>query len=114
MLNLHVPLFVTHELCIIMILTVQLLIWLVVLISVVLLCLVTVRSKNTRQDTEEDGTLEGKRSGAIRKWKKEEVNVESIYFDGQYVTEFLTMFTYELYCMTMCTCIILLLNLPPE
>ena len=74
----------------------------------------TVRSKNARQDMEEDGTLDGKRSVAIGKWKKEEVNVESIYFDGQYVTEFLTMFTYEWYCMTMCTCIIILLNLPPE
>ena len=74
----------------------------------------TVRSKNARQDTEEGGTLEGKRSAAKGKWKQEEVNGESIYLDGQHVMEFLTMFAYEWYCMTMCTCIIVLLNLPPE
>ena len=38
----------------------------------------------------------------------------SIYLDGQHVTEFLTMFAYEWYCMTMFTCIILILNLPSE
>ena len=32
----------------------------------------------------------------------------------QHVTEFLTMFAYEWYCMTMCTCIILIVNLPAE
>ena len=36
------------------------------------------------------------------------------YLDGQHVTEFLTMFTYEWYCTAMCTCIILIVNLPPE
>ena len=39
---------------------------------------------------------------------------ESIYLDGQHVTEFLTMFVYEWYCMTMCTCIVLTVNLPTE
>ena len=73
----------------------------------------TVSLKNARQDTEEGGTLEGKRSGAIGKCKKEEVNGESIYLHGQHVTEFLTMFAYEWYCMTICICIIVLLNLPP-
>ena len=38
----------------------------------------------------------------------------STYLDGQHVTEFLTMFDYEWYCMTMCTSIIILLNLPTE
>ena len=74
----------------------------------------TVRSKNVRQDTEEGGTLEGKRSEAIGKGEIEEVNGKSIYLDGQHVTEFLTMFDYGWYCMTICTCIIVLLNLPPE
>ena len=44
-------------------------------------------------------------------------NWESINFHGQHVTEFLTkscMFAYEWYCMTMCKCIILVLNLPTE
>ena len=72
------------------------------------------RSKNARQDTEEGGTLEGKRSGGTAKGEMEEVNRESIYLDGQYATEFLTMFDYEWYCMTMCTCIILIVNLPAE
>ena len=40
--------------------------------------------------------------------------MESIYLDRQHVTEFLTVFAYEWYCMTMCTCMILILNLPPE
>ena len=61
-------------------------------------CLSTVRSKNARQDTEEGGTLEGKRSGGTAKGEMEEVNRESIYLDGQHVTEFLTMFDYEWYC----------------
>ena len=75
----------------------------------------TVRSKNARQDTEEGGTWEGKRSGGTGKGEKEEVNVENIHLDGQHVTEFLTMlFAYEWYCMTMCTCIILIVNLPAE
>ena len=74
----------------------------------------TVRSKNARQDTEEGGTLERKRSAAIGKWKKEEVNGESIYLDGQHVTDFLTMLAYEWYCMTMYTCIVLIVNLPAE
>ena len=73
----------------------------------------TVRSKNALQDTEEGETREGKRSGAIGKGEKEEVNGETIYLDGQHVTDFLTMFAYEWYCITMCTCIIILLNLPP-
>ena len=30
------------------------------------------------------------------------------------MTEFLTMFSYDWYYMTMCTCIILMFNLPPE
>ena len=42
------------------------------------------------------------------------MNGESIYLDRQHVTEFLTMFAYEWYCMTMCMCIILIVNLPPE
>ena len=73
----------------------------------------TVRSKNARQDSEEGGTWEGKRSERTGKGKKEEVNRESIHLDGQHVTEFLTMFDYEWYCMTMCTCIVLTVNLPP-
>ena len=73
----------------------------------------TVRSKNARQDTEEGGILEGKRSGAIGKWKKEKVKGESIYLVRQHVSEFLTMFAYEWYCMTICIYIIVLLNLPP-
>ena len=89
-------------------------IWLVVLIWVVLQSLVTVRSKNARQDTEEGGILEGKRNGRTGKGEKEEVNGKCIYLDGQHVTGFLTMFSYEWYCMTMCTCMILVVNLPPE
>ena len=42
----------------------------------------TVRSKNARQDTEEGGTWEGKRSGGTGKGAKEEVNGESIHLDG--------------------------------
>ena len=45
------------------------------------------------------------------KCEKEEVNQENY---GQHVTEFFTMFVYEWYCMTMCICIILIVNLPPE
>ena len=74
----------------------------------------TVRSKNTRQDTEEGGDGREREVGGTGKGEKEEVNGESIYLDGQHVTEFLTMFAYEWYCMTMCTCIILIVNLPPE
>ena len=47
------------------------------------------------------------------KGEKEEVNGESIHL-GQLVIEFLTMFSYEWYCMTMCTCLILIVNLPTE
>ena len=54
-------------------------------------CLSTVRSKIARQDTEEGGTLEGKRSGGTAKGEIEEVNGESIYLNGQHVTEFLTI-----------------------
>ena len=72
------------------------------------------RSINARQDTEEGGSLEGKRSGGTAKGEIKEVNGESIYVDGQHLTEFLTMFDYEWYCMTMCTCIILIVNLPAE
>ena len=74
----------------------------------------TVRSKSVKQDTEEGGTWEGKRTAGMRKVEKEGVNGESIQLDGQHVTEFLTMFAYECYCMTMCTCIILIVNLQPE
>ena len=74
----------------------------------------TVRSKNARQDTEEGGRWKRKRSGGTGKGEEEEINGESIYLDGQDVTEFLTMFAYEWYCMTMCTCIILIANLPAE
>ena len=72
------------------------------------------RSQNARQDTKEGGTLEGKRSGGTAKGEIEEVNGESIYLDGQHVTEFLTMFDYGWYCMTICTCIILIVNLLAE
>ena len=30
------------------------------------------------------------------------------------MTEFLTMFSYEWYCISMCTCIVLTVNIPPE
>ena len=56
----------------------------------------------------------GKEKWGDRKKESEEVNGERIYLDGQHVTEFLTMFAYEWYCMTMCTCIILIVNLHPE
>ena len=42
------------------------------------------------------------------------MNGESIYLDEQHVTEFLTIFAYERHCMTLCTCIILIVNLPTE
>ena len=48
------------------------------------------------------------------KGNKKRSTGESIYLDGQHVTEFLTMFAYEWYCMTMCICMILILNLPAE
>ena len=91
-------------------LTVLLLIWLAVLIWKVLKSLVTVRSKNARQDMEEGGRWEGKRSAGREKEKKKKEAKQGKY--GQHVTEFLTMFAYEWYCMTMCTCIILIVNLP--
>ena len=53
------------------------------------------RSKNARQDTEEGGTWEGKRSGGTGKGELVKVNRESTYLNGQHVTEFLTMFAYE-------------------
>ena len=49
-----------------------------------------------------------------RKMQTEEVNGKSIYLDGHHVTEFLTMLAYEWYCMTMYTCIVLIVNLPTE
>ena len=45
------------------------------------------------------------------------LNGESIYLHGRHVTEFLTnscMLAYQWHCMTMYTCIILILNLPAE
>ena len=63
---------------------------------------------------EEGGKWEGKRSGGTRKGEKEEVNGESIYLDGQHVTEFHTIFAYEWYCMIMSTCIVQTVNLHPE
>ena len=77
-------------------------------------CLSTVRSKIAREDTEEGGSLEGKRSGGRAKGEIEEVNGKNIYLDGQHVTEFLTMFNYGWYCMIICTCIILIVNLLAE
>ena len=71
----------------------------------------TVRSKNVKQCTEEGGRWEGKRSGRTRKGEKEEAKRGKY---GQHVTEVLTMFAYEWYCMTMCTCIILIVNLLAE
>ena len=60
---------------------------------------------------DEGGRREGKRSVVTRKRAKEEAKRGKF---GQHVTEFLTMFAYEWYCMTVCTCIILIVNLPPE
>ena len=59
------------------------------------------RSKIAKEDTEEGGTLEGKRNGGTAKWEIEEVNGKSIYLDGQHVTEVLTMFDYGSYCLTI-------------
>ena len=45
------------------------------------------------------------------------LNRESVYLHGRHVTDFLTnccVFAYEWHCMTMCTCIILIVNLHPE
>ena len=45
------------------------------------------------------------------------LNGESVYLHGRHVTEILTnscVFADELHCMTMCTCIILIVNLPSE
>ena len=55
----------------------------------------TIRSKNARQCTEEGGRWEGKRSGGTGKGETEEMNGESIYLDGQHVTEFLIMLANE-------------------
>ena len=76
----------------------------------------TVRSKIVRQDMEEGGTGEGEKWG-MGEGNKKGRNGESIYFHGQHVTEFLTklcMSAYAWDCMTMCTCIILIVNLPAE
>ena len=51
------------------------------------------RSKNSRQDTEEGGTLEGKRSGGTAKGEIEEVNGKSVYLDGQHGLSFLLCLT---------------------
>ena len=67
-----------------------------------------------KQFTEEGGDGREREVRGTGKWEKEEVNRESIHLDRQHVTEFLTMFAYEWYCMTMCTCIILIVNLPAE
>ena len=43
--------------------------------------------------------------------------IESVHLHGRHETKFLTnscMFAYELHCTTMCTCVILIVNLPPE
>ena len=68
--------------------------------------------KKARQDMEDGGTWEGKRSGGIGKGEEEEMNEEGNHLDGQHVTEFLTMFAYEWYCLTMYTCIVLIINSP--
>ena len=52
--------------------------------------------------------------GGQEKGKNKRRSGESINLDGQHVTKFLTMFAYEWYCMTMCTCITLIVNLPAE
>ena len=53
---------------------------------------------NDRQDMEEGGTWEGKRSAGWEKANKKRRNGESIYLHGRYVTDFLTnscMLAYE-------------------
>ena len=53
---------------------------------------------NDRQDMEEGGTREGKRSGGWEKANKKRRNGESIYLHGRNLTEFLInsgMFAYE-------------------
>ena len=45
---------------------------------------------NDRQDMEEGGTCEGKRSGGWEKANKKRRNGESIYLHGWYVTKFLS------------------------
>ena len=52
--------------------------------------------------------------GGLEKGKKKRRSGQSIHLDEQHVTEFLTTFAYEWYCMTMCTCIVLTVNLPAE
>ena len=74
------------------------------------------RLLNVRQDTEEGGTSEGKNSGICEKGNKRR-NGTSINLLVRLVTEFLTkycMVAYEWYCMPMCACIILIVNLPAE
>ena len=53
---------------------------------------------NDRQDMEEGGTREGRRSGEWEKVNRKRRNGRSIYLHGQHWTEFLTnscMFAYE-------------------
>ena len=52
------------------------------IIQVVLQSLVTEESQNIRQDTEEGGTLEGKRSSGWEKANKKRRKGESTYIDG--------------------------------
>ena len=76
----------------------------------------TVRSKIVRQDMEEGGTWEGKRSGG---WEKGIRRGET----GKYlliqtacdrVSCLIMHVFYDWHCMTMCTCIILIVNLQSE
>ena len=72
---------------------------------------------NARQDMEEGGTCEGKRSGGWKKVNKKRRNGESIYLHGRHLAAFLTnscMLAYERHCMVMCTCIIQIVNLQTE
>ena len=76
----------------------------------------TVRSKNARQDTKRVGYGREREVVGQENGKKGR-NQESINLHEQHVTEFLNkscMFAYEWYCMTMCKCFILIVNLPTE
>ena len=78
---------------------------------------VTVRSNNVRQNMEVGWTWEVNRSGGWERENKKGRNETSIYIHGRHVTQFLTkscMFAYKWNCMTMCTSIIPIVNLPPE
>ena len=55
----------------------------------------------------EKGERERGRKGEMEREK-------GIYVHRWHVTELVTMFGYEWYCMTMCTCMILIVNLPTE